>query len=407
MPIATYPGVYVEETPSLPRTISGVDTSTAAFVGRTLKGPLANAPDGPVLVDSLAQFERVFGAVDPACPLTLAVRDFHLNGGVRALVARLHAGTPEQTGEAGPPLQEHHYLGDRAAMTGLHALRKADAFNLVCIPPDSIDGDTAPAVYQAALELCVERRAMLLVDPPAAWNDPATLLREGVHAAAALGMDSNAARNAALYVPRLRQPHPSLSGQTLTCVPCGAVAGVIARTDINRGVWKAPAGLEAGVSGTTGLAVALDDAANGVLNPAGVNCLRAFPGKGTVVWGARTLRGADANADDYKYVPVRRTALFLEQSLQRGIAWAAFEANNEPLWAQLRLTVGTFLHALFVQGAFQGMSARDAYFARCDASTQTRAEIDQGLCRVVIGFAPLKPAEFIVLQLLQMTRRDD
>jgi phage tail sheath protein FI len=407
MPDYTAPGVYVEEVPSLPRTISGVDTSTAAFIGRTPKGPLANASDGPVQVVSLHQFQRDFGAIDPACPLTLAVRDFYANGGTRALVARLHAGTPQQTGEAGPPLQEHHYLGDRVDMTGLHALRKASAFNLLCIPPDSVEGDTAPAVYQAALDLCVERGALLLVDPPAAWNDPVALLREGVDAAAVLDMERSAARNAALYVPRLRQPHPSLPGQTLTCVPCGAVAGVIARTDANRGVWKAPAGPEADVRGSSGLSVALDDADSTVLNPVGVNCLRAFPVQGTVVWGARTLRGADVNADDYKYIPVRRTALFIEHSVQRGIAWAVFEPNAEPLWAQLRATVSTFLHALFVQGAFQGTSPRDAYFVRCDAGTQTQAGIDQGLCRVVIGFAPLKPAEFIVLQLLQMTRRDD
>lgn len=407
MPTYTTPGVYVEEVPSLPRTIRGVETSTAAFIGRTPQGPLANAADGPVQVDSLYHFQRDFGAVDPACPLTLAVRDFFANGGMRALVVRLHAGAAEQAAEAGPPLQEQHYLGDRAAMTGLHALRKAGTFNLLCIPPDDIDGDTAPVVYQAALELCVEHGAMLLVDPPAAWNDAASLLREGVHAAAALGMDGKAARNAALYVPRLRQPHPSLPGQTLTCVPCGTVAGVIARTDANRGVWKAPAGPEADVRGSAGLAVALDDAESGVLNPKGVNCLRTFPRQGTVVWGARTLRGADANADEYKYVPVRRTALFIEQSLQRGIAWAAFEPNGEPLWAQLRATVGMFLHTLFVQGAFQGASARDAYYVRCDVSTQTQAEIDQGLCRIEVGFAPLKPAEFIVLRLSQMTLRDD
>ena len=402
MPTHTYPGVYVEEVPPLPRTISGVETSVAAFVGRTPKGPLAAAADGPVLVDSLGAFEREFGAVDTACPLTIAVRDFFSNGGAHALVLRLHAGA--QAGEAGPPLQDGHYLGDRVAMTGLHALRKVKAFDLLCIPPDSIDGDTTPAVYQAALALCVERGAMLLIDPPAAWNDRADLLREGVQATAILGMDGLAARNVALYVPRLRQPHPTKSGLTLDCVPCGAVAGVMARTDASRGVWKAPAGLDADVRGVIGLSLALTDADSDVLNPAGLNCLRTFPGHGTVVWGARTLRGADGNADDYKYVPVRRTALFIEHSVQRGIAWAAFEPNGEPLWAQLRLVVGGFLQALFRAGAFQGASPRDAYFVHCDASTQTQAEMDQGLCRVMIGFAPLKPAEFIVLQVSQVTR---
>lgn len=399
------PGTYIEEIPTVPPPIHGVETSVTAFLGRTPQGPLAHPADGPQQIHSLTQFESTFGAIDPGCPLTIAVCDFFNNGGTHAIVARLHAdpGDTPAPAEAGPSLQDAHYLGDRDQRTGMHALRNI-AFNLLCIPPDTIDGDTAPAVYQAALELCVEQRAMLLVDPPAQWNDPTALAQNAAQALAALGLAGNAARNAALYLPRLRQADPSQSGGELTCVPCGAVAGVFARTDAQRGVWKAPSGMQATLTGTIGLSMLLDDADNAALNPLGINCLRTFPARGSVVWGARTLRGADTYGDEYKYVPVRRTALFIEESLRRGIAWAVFEPNGEPLWARLRLQVGAFMHNLFRTGAFQGTSPRDAYFVSCDASTTSQADIDQGVCRVIVGFAPLKPAEFVVLKLSQRIR---
>jgi phage tail sheath protein FI len=160
----------------------------------------------------------------------------------------------------------------------------------------------------------------------------------------------------------------------------------MSRTDVTR-VWKAPAGLEAGVLGVRKLAVNLNDAENGMLNPLGVNCLRTFPVSGTVVWGARTARGADQLADEYKYVPVRRLALFLEESLFRGLQWVVFEPNDEPLWAQIRLNVGAFMHNLFRQGAFQGKTPRDAYFVKCDGETTTESDRNLGIVNVMVGFA--------------------
>jgi phage tail sheath protein FI len=185
-------------------------------------------------------------------------------------------------------------------------------------------------------------------------------------------------------------------------VPCGIVAGVMARTDTQRGVWKAPAGLDASLNGTQGLQASLNDAENGTLNPLGINCLRSFPAAGKVVWGARTMRGADQMADEYKYVPVRRLALFIEESLFRGTQWVVFEPNDEPLWAQIRLNIGSFMHNLFRQGAFQGQSPKDAYFVKCDKETTTQNDIDLGTVNIVVGFAPLKPAEFVVIQLQQI-----
>src|SRR5690606_17472540 len=181
----------------------------------------------------------------------------------------------------------------------------------------------------------------------------------------------------------------------------GTVAGVYARTDATRGVWKAPAGTEASLRGAS-LAVNLSDGQNGQLNPRGINAFRAFPVYGRVVWGARTLRGDDMLADEYKYVPVRRLALYIEESLFQGLQWVVFEPNDEPLWSQIRLNVGAFMQTLFRQGAFQGRSPREAYFVRCDRTTTTQNDIDRGVVNILVGFAPLKPAEFVVLQLQQI-----
>jgi phage tail sheath protein FI len=184
--------------------------------------------------------------------------------------------------------------------------------------------------------------------------------------------------------------------------PCGAVAGVMARTDAQRGVWKAPAGQEASLIGVPQLSVSLTDDENGELNPLGVNCLRAFPIIGRVVWGARTLEGADQLASEWKYIPVRRTALYIEESLYRGTKWVVFEPNDEPLWAQIRLNVGSFMHDLFRQGAFQGKTPREAYLVKCDKETTTQSDIDHGIVNIVVGFAPLKPAEFVILKIQQL-----
>jgi hypothetical protein len=195
---------------------------------------------------------------------------------------------------------------------------------------------------------------------------------------------------------------PLQEGRIGAFAPCGAVAGVMARTDSQRGVWKAPAGIEATLIGAVDVSVPLTNEENGELNPLGINCLRSMPVIGRVVWGSRTLRGADPLADQWKYVPVRRLALFLEESLYRGTQWAVFEPNDEPLWAQLRLNLGAFMHGLFRQGAFQGSSPRDAYFVKCDADTTTQTDRNLGIVNVIVGFAPLKPAEFVILKIQQM-----
>ena len=305
----------------------------------------------------------------------------------------------------GSPIADAQITGDRNARTGLYALESADLFNLLCIPPLTRTADLMPATWATAAAYCQERRAMLIVDAPAAWTANASTAistaEAGVNALrGTIGNDD--AINAMVYFPRLRMSDPLSENRLADFAPGGAVAGIIARTDVQRGVWKAPAGLAASFSGVQGFTYTMTDQQNGVLNPVGLNCLRSFPVAGHLVWGSRTLAGADLLASEWKYVPVRRLALFLEESLYRGTQWVVFEPNDEPLWAQIRLNIGAFMQGLFRQGAFQGSSPRDAYFVKCDHETTTQNDIDRGIVNILVGFAPLKPAEFVVLTIQQM-----
>jgi hypothetical protein len=302
--------------------------------------------------------------------------------------------TPATDGAA---LGSGDILGTRGAKTGLFALENADLFNLLVIPPFTAAPVTADyaAWLPTVVSYCEERRAMLIVDPPTDWTTK-DAAKTGV---ATLNLTS---KNAALYFPRIGRVNPLRQNMVETFAPSGAVAGVFARTDSNRGVWKAPAGLEATLNGVVQLAVPLTDPENGELNPLGVNCLRVRPAAGPVIWGARTRQGDDRLASEWKYVPVRRLALYLEESLYRGTQWVVFEPNDEPLWAQIRLNVGAFLQTLFRQGAFQGSTPQQAYFVKVDRETTTQNDIDSGIVNIVVGFAPLKPAEFVVIKIQQI-----
>lgn len=286
--------------------------------------------------------------------------------------------------------------GKEGAKQGLYALEHADIFNLLCIPPYLASGDIDyDQLLPAAISYCAKRRALMVVDPPSDWNSKEKAIA-GIKTVPKH-------ENAAIFFPRLKQPNPEREGQIEVFAPAGMVAGIMARTDATRGVWKAPAGLEARLLGISDLTVPMTDAENGELNPLGINCLRTMPAAGPVIWGARTLVGDDRLADQWKYLPVRRTALYIEESIYRNIQWAVFEPNDEPLWAQLRLNIGVFMHGLFRQGAFQGQSPKDAYLVKCDSTTTTQADIDKGIVNVVVGFMPLKPAEFVVIYIKQLT----
>jgi len=202
----------------------------------------------------------------------------------------------------------------------------------------------------------------------------------------------------ALYFPWIKALDPSgKSSEPILLPPSGHIAGLYARIDAKRGVWKAPAGTEASLSGAVGLAIDLTDIQQGILNRINVNCIRRFPAAGIVSWGARTV----TSDPEYKYVPVRRMAIMLRVSIYNGIQWAVFEPNDEELWSQLRLNIGSFMMTLFRQGAFQGLSPSQAFFVKCDSETTTQDDINLGIVNVLIGFAPLKPAEFVVVKISQ------
>jgi uncharacterized protein len=530
MPTApTYPGVYIEEVSSGVRTVTGVATSIAAFIGRAARGPV----NEPTTINNFGDYERLFGGLVADCMMSYGVRDFFLNGGGQAVIVRvahddadtasvalstaaaspddqllldaaspgawgsnleasvnhetkdvdetdpdenlfnliirdtaeggsvetflnvsvdaddpryvarvLEQGSllvrvikdtagewivpnvrPESTASGSPPvdtpakatggndggdIDADDIEGSEAEKTGIYSLEKADLFNLLCIPPATRGGDTDDTVYTAAVEYCRKRRAMLIVDSPAAWGESAaTSVRNAIAGLGDVGVSGTVGRNAAIYFPRIKQSDPLRDRQIETFVPCGMIAGIMARTDAQRGVWKAPAGLDATLNGIQGLQTTMTDDENGQLNPLGINCLRSFPTNGRVVWGARTMRGGDQFGDEYKYVPVRRMALFLEESLYRGTQWVVFEPNDEPLWAQIRLNVGAFMQRLFRQGAFQGKSPAEAYLVKCDKETTTQADINLGIVNIVVGFAPLKPAEFVIIKIQQLAGQID
>jgi phage tail sheath protein FI len=324
--------------------------------------------------------------------------DLHLTTGAGAVVTAQQL--PLTAGDDGSLPGSATMIGVRNDKTGMFALEDVDLFNILCLPRAAELGLTDAAgmrsLYSTAESYCDERRAFLIVDIPSNVNSIDAIQtwltqNEGLRD-----------RNAAVYFPRVRIADPLNQNRLRSIGPSGTLAGLYAQTDATRGVWKAPAGIDVRLRNVQDLDYNATDPENGVINPLGVNALRNFPIIGRVSWGARTLDGADALASEWKYIPVRRLALFLEESLFRGTKFAVFEPNDEPLWAQIRLNVGAFMQSLFRQGAFQGSSPKDAYFVKCDKETTTQADINLGIVNVVVGFAPLKPAEFVIIRIQQI-----
>jgi len=285
-------------------------------------------------------------------------------------------------------------VGSEADKTGIYALLDVDLFNLLLIPETfDMSIEQAVAVVQPAVGLCEKRRAFYIVDAPSSRT---------LTTIVGWANSASQSRNAATYFPAVRIADPLDALRPRTMAPSGTLAGVYARTDATRGVWKAPAGTDATLNGVLDVAVPVNDLENGQLNPERVNVLRSFPAYGRVAWGARTMKGSDAQADEYKYIPIRRLALFLEESLYRGTQWVVFEPNDEPLWAQIRLNIGAFMNGLFRQGALQGTTPAEAFFVKCDKETTTQADRNLGIVNIVVGFAPLKPAEFVILTIQQI-----
>jgi len=388
--VTTYPGVYTQETTSGVTPIAGIATSVAAFIGWTAKGPI----DRPEVVQSFTDFTREFGGLDARSPLGYSVSHFFANGGQQALVLRL-----AMSGADGKVLVPNDAAFESALLPpgntgGVHRLGGLAPFNLLCVP-----GESNPSVLSDLQEFCRDRRAFLIAD--CAADASVASLQNGPDSSAT----GNDAMNAAFYFPWVLASDPLLNNQLRPFPPCGFVAGIYARTDSAHGVWKSPAGTDANVSGSSGIGLTINDQQNDTLNSKAVNCIRTLPGVGTVVWGGRTMQGADARNSDWKYVAVRRTALYLERSIDDGLQWTAFEPNGEPLWAQIRSSVGRFLQDLFARGAFQGATPQQAYFVTCGNDTTTNDDIAAGIVNIVVGFAPLKPAEFVLITIRQMAAK--
>lgn len=535
MPVTpTDPGVYIEELPSGVRTISGVSTSVAAFVGRAWRGPV----DEPVILFSYADYEYNFGGLWRDSTMSYAVQQFFQNGGRQAVVVRVMTrdaqgnidpsafattsdlgngfqlvaanpgtwadnltvtidlntsdandaspqlfnltlfddpdkkvdtrkqggsglrekflnvsldvnnprfvtqvlnqqsmlarvlqsaspvarpiatmmtfgtGAGSTAGSDGTALVDADIIGQSDPKTGIYGLKKTNIFNLLCLPPltpGANGNDIATATWAKASQFCKDHRAFLIVDAPQAWDVAAAINTDP--AGTGIGAFGELDRNhSAIYYPRLLFPDTLQENKLNVFAPCAVVAGIYVRTDTARGVWKAPAGIDANLQGAVGLAIKgqsadLTDGEMGTLNALGINCLRSLPAIGNVIWGARTIEGADVLASQWKYVPVRRLALYIEESLFRGTQWVVFEPNDETLWAQIRLHVGAFMQNLFRQGAFQGSTPKDAYFVKCDSAITTQTDIDKGVVNIMVGFAPLKPAEFVIIQIQKIAQQ--
>ena len=372
-------------------------TVSVEFTGTRLRvAPGRNSPDyAPATIVSIADVGPTTLATTLRLINLTALRNVEQYLPTAAVIGRISAAV---AGTPGNALNAATLRGNRGTRTGFYALDNADAFNMLSIPEASelsLGSTDLAAVMAPALVYVTEKRAMLFIDP-----------LPGIHtleaAEAWLGEIANAglrSPNSVAYYPPLRVPDPGNGGRLREIAPSGTMAGIWARTDGETGVWKAPAGTTASLRGVPELAHVLSDPQNGVLNPQGLNALRNFDVPGNIAWGARTLMGADLLASDWKYVPVRRTALFIESSLFDGLQWAVFQPNADPLWLEIRGAVTSFMQRLFRQGAFKGTSPREAFIVRCGPDTTTQADINAGIVNVFVGFAPLQPAEFVVVSL--------
>ena len=337
-------------------------------------GISSSDPQGRFVVDVLTSNSNIVSANVPATT----------NKILADITTSLTGGDPGKVLDPITAKTDFETALDAGGTVGVNLLASVDIFNLLCVP-----GETDTTVLGKLDAFCKDNRAFLIADAP----DTTATLPSGP------GFIGN---NSAIYFPWLQAPDPLAGNVIRDYPPCGFVAGVYASTDVNRGVWKAPAGTETALVGVSGVTVPLTDKQNGVLNPVAVNCIRSFSAYGTVVWGARTTGGNDEAGSQWKYVPIRRLALFLETSLYRGTQWAVFEPNDAPLWGQIRLNVGAFMQTLFIQGAFQGSTQQQAYFVKCDSETTTSTDQDNGIVNILVGFAPLKPAEFVIIQIQQI-----
>lgn len=383
------PGVYVAA-PAVAPAIAAVSTDVSGFVGLTARGPY-----GVKGVTSLADFTALYGAPTTLAAgfLPFAVAGFFANGGRKAYIARIGSGVKT-------PVSAAEFIGNRRAKPaqrrGLAALGGIDEISILAMPDAShprVRLRSRVAIIAAAVAQCEALGdRIVLIDAPEGARD--------------LGLTDGAIKQitssyAAVYGPWLQVATAKSAVATLP--PSGHVAGVYARSDRQRGVWKAPAGDHANLLGIIGLSLSLTADEVASLGDGRVNAIREFTntGRGFLVWGARTRRAES----EWKYVNVRRLVMFIEKSIDAGLKWAVFEANQAALWAKVRASVENFLFDLWREGAFLGATAKQAFFVRCDQTTMTQDDLDNGRLICEIGVAPLRPAEFVIFRIGQWTHR--
>lgn len=380
MPEYASPGVYIEEFEIGAKPIEGVSTSIAGFVGMAEKGDL----DKPALITNWGQFVEQFGRYTDKAPfLAPAVYGFFANGGSTCYVVRVK-----------DDAKDEDYVGTEAGgpgkRTGLQAFNEIDEITIVCIP-----GITSETVQKAMITHCELMKDRFCILDPEKDADVDNIKAQKEKVVSGKGY-------AALYYPWIKVAIETLEKDKVKLVqdfvpPSGYVAGIYARSDMERGVHKAP-GNEI-IRGALELKVPITTGEQNILNPLGINCIRSFPGRGIRVWGARTT-SPDAL---WKYVNVRRLLLYIEESLEEGTQWVVFEPNNEKLWGRVKATVTEFLTRVWRDGALMGLKAEEAFFVKCDRTTMTQSDIDTGRLIVVVGVAPVKPAEFVIIRIAQWT----
>ena len=388
MPDYIRPGVYLNEVALSPKPVTAVPTSMVAFVGCTETGPV----NQPVLISSFHEYQQRFH--DPAATeqykqpdaMTLAVMAFFGNGGKEAYICRLTS--PDNQNDLAA-LTVNDY--NRFYQTVL--VKLAD-YSLLLLPGQHWQSNKqaqSNTVISASLAFCQQQRhCMLLLELAADLQ-----LRDAA-GVSALGLPASSF--AALYYPWLTIANPLAKG-ILAVPPAAVAAGLYCRNDARYGVWKAPAGVTAKLIGITGLAFHVDDSVQQQLNPLGINCIRALPRVGTVIWGARTL--ASQTDLEWRYISAKRTAMFIEQSILQSLLWAVFEPNDQPLWQAVRSSITNFMLTLFRAGAMQGSKSSEAFFVRCGLNdSMTQRDIDQQQLVITLGFALIKPAEFMVSRLV-------
>jgi phage tail sheath protein FI len=343
------PGVYLQEVTIGSQPIKGISTSTPAFLGEAQKGPTT-----PTLVTSWQQFQTVYGSYfDESKFLPYAVEGFFLNGGQRCYIRK---------------------VCNNDYATALKELEKIDDISLIYVP----NAQATSGLTDLLINHCERLRNRFVIFDSLKGQIPSKVSRP-----------AHASSFAALYYPWI-QVHEAATGKFCMVPPGGHIAGVYARTDVERGVHKAPANEP--VKGAVDLEFAVSTAEQGDLNLQGISCIRNFIGRGILVWGARTL----ASDSEYRYVNVRRLMIYLEQSITNGTAWTVFEPNNEKTWAKVTSLVEDFLHRSWQAGMLMGTKPQDAYFVKCDRTVMTQKDVDEGKLIVQVGIAPVRPAEFMI-----------